>query len=273
MNHFAIPSFNPFEGRYPGYKVISWETLELVKEMRSKGMDVSILPENNKPLCYTFKKGDGGLFSDPIIIFGLTSVWSVLINIVSNRIDHRIQNKKDRKKTLKRAKENIIIVKDESSNEFYSLEGKRIERLKKQKIEEKRINTMVDYNLSITASPPKMNLRHPIYLEHAYNRIVGWGNVKLSDSRLILKEYIFTLESIPEKIRNGEIKGMSVAGIAVSSSCSICNSNYVNCNHISGRVYDGKECINSITKSLLADVSLVKDPINQNCIIEILREN
>ena len=267
----TINTFNPFSARYPDEKVVSSETLEIIKDLRSKGFIVNILPDDKRKLCYTFRKGAIDYISDPIVIFAASSIWAILLGIVSNRIDHRIQAQSDKRNSLKAAKKKIILH-DKSNNGIYSLEGKKLNRKTISDIDEQKSQVISDYLLTMIASPPNLNVRNPIFLEHAYNRIVGWGNVVLRNNTLEMIDCIITEGFIEEDIKSGKIKGMSVAGIAKKSTCSICNSDYVDCNHISGETYDNKLCTNTISKSLLADVSLVKEPINQSCLITILNK-
>lgn len=58
---------------------------------------------------------------------------------------------------------------------------------------------------------------------------------------------------------------LSVGGVAKSSECSICNADYRNCNHVAGRIYNGKFCSRIITKMDLNEVSVVKDPVDRRC--------
>lgn len=71
-------------------------------------------------------------------------------------------------------------------------------------------------------------------------------------------------------MQKGKYKGGSVTGIAKKSICSICNSNFTKCNHISGQIYNEKECYNSIVEADLIEVSIVKQPINTETFVKLL---
>ncbi len=79
-------------------------------------------------------------------------------------------------------------------------------------------------------------------------------------------------KTIFRKINKGKIKGASITGIAEQSKCSICNSNYVECNHIVGEIYDGIACKNSIEKATIVELSLVKTPTNPECLVSIKQQ-
>jgi phage head maturation protease len=65
-----------------------------------------------------------------------------------------------------------------------------------------------------------------------------------------------------KRIREGELKGFSFGGLVRKLKCSICKSDYLKCNHISGKHYKGDMCICNLKEIDLAEISVVKDPIN-----------
>jgi len=54
--------------------------------------------------------------------------------------------------------------------------------------------------------------------------------------------------------------GLSIGVIVQESHCSICKEDPEDCSHITGRIYDGEECVQVITKAALQEVSLVGRP-------------
>jgi hypothetical protein len=67
----------------------------------------------------------------------------------------------------------------------------------------------------------------------------------------------------------------SSAGFIVSKSiCSICNENYIDCEHIKGQAYLGKLCQQKILEiSELEEVSFVENPVDKRCRIVSYQEN
>lgn len=56
------------------------------------------------------------------------------------------------------------------------------------------------------------------------------------------------------------------AGLIVrEAKCSICGTEYGECNHVKGRPYMGRLCARIVTKSDLQEVSIVSDPANKRC--------
>jgi len=57
----------------------------------------------------------------------------------------------------------------------------------------------------------------------------------------------------------------SYGGFVKESHCSICNSDYGDCDHIKGKLYNGKMCTRNITEVELEEVSMVENPANKHC--------
>lgn len=57
----------------------------------------------------------------------------------------------------------------------------------------------------------------------------------------------------------------SIGGIIKKSICTICNSDYEQCDHIKGKLYMGELCVCEIHKMDLEEVSLVENPANKMC--------
>jgi len=58
---------------------------------------------------------------------------------------------------------------------------------------------------------------------------------------------------------------LSSCFIVRESECSICGSNYGDCDHIKGRPYMGKLCSRIVKKADLKEVSVVEDPADRRC--------
>ena len=117
-------------------------------------------------------------------------------------------------------------------------------------------------------TPPDSCLSTPVFLEHE-PIVVGWCNLYLDELGLQSKDIKITDEIVKQKIQSGEIKGLSVNGIAKKTKCSICNQSIIDCNHIPGEVYDNQNCSNLLLECDLIEVSLVKEPINEKCMLNI----
>lgn len=272
MKKVSIESFNPYKARFPNHKVISRETLILIKKLRQEGVEVEVLPNDKRPLYYTFRKGFIDYLQDPITAYLINVSTSFVINIITSIIYEKAKNRAERKRLLTKNADKILIIQNEKLNEYYSIHQKKLNKKAKKKIIELQKKKELEYFETTISSPPNSDLPYPIFLEHA-SRIVGWGKLRVANDKLLLDDFLFTDNSIYGLIEKEKIKGLSVAGLATKATCSICKLNYVTCNHIAKEVYNDRICTVTIERSLLSDISLVEKPINQNCIIRILSKN
>ena len=90
---------------------------------------------------------------------------------------------------------------------------------------------------------------------------MGWGRIHKGDKGLRVEDAKITDEEAWTRIQSGDLKGFSIGGLIYSATCSVCNSDYVDCNHIAGRKYDGMKCGVRIDGIDLAEISIVKDPV------------
>jgi hypothetical protein len=115
---------------------------------------------------------------------------------------------------------------------------------------------------------------HPILgihflLEHT-GRVVAWAtNLEFSDDSRAVKVVGVKIVDplVEEALRKKELTGFSVAGIARETTCSICHGSYVECNHIATQWYGRQRCTARINRFLLAEISIVSDPINPGAVI------
>src|SRR5215212_10609400 len=76
--------YNPYESRYPGRRIVSRETLDLVKEFRAEGYKVAVEPDDGAKLEYLKRAGLSELLSDPLYAMIIGMPLGVAMNIVSD---------------------------------------------------------------------------------------------------------------------------------------------------------------------------------------------
>jgi hypothetical protein len=108
-------------------------------------------------------------------------------------------------------------------------------------------------------APPDPNRPVPIYLEHI-TKIVGWGRVEVDDTGLKVENAIVTDDETWTRIESGELKGLSIGAVVGGSRCSICGEDYVSCNHVGGREYNGVRCAVHIDELEPEEISIVRNP-------------
>jgi hypothetical protein len=111
----------------------------------------------------------------------------------------------------------------------------------------------------------------PIYLEHT-TKLIGWGRVLIDDKGLKIDDAVIFDRKVLKRIEKGDLQGTSIAGLIYDATCSICMSDYVDCNHIANREYDDKVCVVEINGIDLAEISIVSRPVQPLAIIEVLKE-
>jgi len=272
MEKIQVQTFNPFVGRFPNDKVITHGTLALIKTLRDNGFIIEFLPADDRELKYLFRKGDFSLFQDPFILFLLGISTKVLINIITDFIKGRKKIKKRDVNVEMVINNSNVVINNITNNEFVSIDGSQIKPEVMATLKEKADKVANEFTQSTLLKSPYVELPTPIYLEHT-SRIVGWAQISLDKVGIKIDKSKIEDDNTWNRLKNGELRGASVSGIADITICSICKSNYVNCNHISGQTYESVMCTNTIVKARLAEISLVDVPSNSECIIDILNNN
>jgi hypothetical protein len=253
-----IDTFNPYESRFPNRKLITRDTLILIKHLRSEGYEIIIEPEDDKPLEYLYKKGFSEFFADPVNIF----LAGIPITIITNIISNQIQKILDKKETINKTNINIQI---DNSTHNYNYLGETQVKNNKKLIEKKRKELKQGFDKCFEIKSPNNGYPTPIFLEHR-PKIVGWCSLS-SDEKGLKSEGIITDKIVKKRISQNRLNGASVTGIATKTECSICKSNFVYCEHIPGKKYDGKKCHNTIIETDFVETSIVKEPINSECLL------
>jgi hypothetical protein len=166
----------------------------------------------------------------------------------------------------------VVVVQEQQENFCYDHNGLRIDHSRAEAVFELQQQQARTLNNIRTAESPYSDMPFPICLEHT-GRIVGWANLREDPRGLLASPAIITNHEVWEKIERGELRGFSIAGAVRDSQCSICGGDYAECNHISGLDYEGQICTNTIRDVDLVEVSIVNDPINQGCLINLKRRD
>ena len=249
-------SYNPYELVYPGLRVVSRETLHLIKTLRTQGYSVVVEPDDGTKLSYSVEKGVREILTDPIYALVVQIPLSLMLNMIANWLCQL-------KRPPRPDDVNVVLEFDEDGNRVrYSESGRPVSDEKFKSMLSALETRKRRFEEARKLIPPDPEYFFPIHLEHT-GKVVGWSkgfifddqekNVRLDTTRIFDDETWRRIES-------GELKGFSHAGIVSSATCLICGREYVDCNHIAGANYDGKEC--TVRYTLLpAEISVVKDPV------------
>ncbi|MEN9909862.1 MAG: hypothetical protein RLZZ540_3011 [Bacteroidota bacterium] len=258
MKRVKIDTFNPYENRFPNRKLVTRDTLLLIKYLRSDGYDVVIEPDNGLPIQYLYKKGVKEFFADPVNIMLINIPITILTNIISNQI----QKFFDKKQSVNRENINITI---DNSNKTYNYLGEHHPKNHKKLVAKKRKELKDGFNKCFEIKSPYEDLPTPVFLEHK-PKIVGWCYL-WSDNQGLKSKMIITDKVVKRRVSQNRLNGLSVTGIATKTECSICKSDFLNCEHIPAKKYKGQKCYNTIIETDYVETSIVKEPINSQCLI------
>lgn len=257
-----IKSYNPYESRYPGRRVISREALDLIKMFRESGYSVVVDPEDGSGLNYTTEKGLREFLADPINMLVVGIPIGVMVNLLSTWLYERF------KRIPSDEEINIILEVDEKGERIrYNHKGKQISGKKFQSVMKLMERRMQRYEKSQALVRPDPTRPDPVFLEHT-DKLIGWGKVLIDKEGLRLRDVEIIDKRTSKRVEEGTLEGLSIAGLIYDSTCTICEGRYVECKHIAGTDYEGEECANRIDGILLTEISFVKKPVQPLAKIE-----
>lgn len=267
----CVQAHNPYEARYPGLRVISREELHLVKMIRASGGSVSISGDSSAPVYYVTRKGFRDFISDPLYAFVTCTLLSPFLGMVGNWLTDVVRRSRTKDRALEDTCNILITVDEDGRTLHYTHRG--------EAISDERFNQLIAllqaqqdaYAVaSMGQRPPNDSRPYPVFLEHQ-SIVVGWTNLRMGQRALQFVECKITDDETLRRINAGELRGASIGVIVTNSECSICGYQYAECNHITGHRYKGKECTVGIKGLLLGDISIVKEPVNPKCLVELAR--
>jgi hypothetical protein len=253
-----IDTFNPYESRFPDRKLITRDTLLLIKYLRVEGYEIIIEPRNDLPVELLYKKGVMEFFADPINVTLIGIPIAILTNIISNRIQKLL----GKKKAINKSNINIRI---DNSTHIYNYLGEHQDKNNRNHVEIKRNKLKDGFERCFEIRSPYEEYPVPIFLEHR-PKIVGWCSLR-EDDKGLKSEGIIIDKTAKRRLSQNRLNGASVTGIATKTECSICKSNFVYCEHIAGTIYNEEKCFNRIIETDFVETSIVKEPINPECIL------
>jgi hypothetical protein len=231
-----------------------------MKEFRARGYEATVGIDDGMKLEYVKKAGLRELLSDPVYVTILGMPLSVALDIVSSYL-YDLMKRRPTGEALELQETDIVMEFDEAGKKLrYGHRGNPISDERFASLLESLDERARRYDESQQRVPADPNRPVPIYLEHA-GKIVGWGRVTVDDTGLKVEDAQFTDDETSARIESGELKGFSIGAVVRRSRCSICDKDYVSCNHVGGREYDGVQCRVHLDELDPAEISIVKDPV------------
>lgn len=252
-------AFNPYKAKYPNIKVIPRTALHVMKELRSEGHKIKVLPDDDREVKYIIHKGPWDILNDPIVIAVAPFLVNLILNLLANHLYNQFQKGK-----ASNPKENsskvIIQTKKDGEIQRFNHNGKKLSALDWQSRESIYKEIEKVYTNLVDRGSPHKNYPWPVFLEHTPKHI-GWALAEEDELGLKMETKIFD-EDVLKRIESNELRGGSFTGIVNNSKCSICSSDYTKCNHITGNEYEGKSCVNNIYEIDLCCLNIVSKPVN-----------
>lgn len=268
MEVFDRASVHIHHGRMPvahnDLRLVSRQGLEFAKALRSAGITVSLGEDDGRPTAFYSRKGIDEFFKDPMVIYvALPTTIQLVTNVLSGLVLHwqALRGTKPSQATPRvvvhgrRTPDSDEITVDvfgqDASPEFVS----------------EIIAAVRTGHPPLTEAPPPPDPSRPapIRLEHT-NQIVAWGNLQRTRGGWEIVNARLVSEDAFRRMQTGELNSFSIGGIATKAICMICHDDYVSCDHVAGRYYDGKRCLVDIAGFSVREVSLVGNPVNRECV-------
>jgi hypothetical protein len=253
----TIQSFNPYEVQFPGRRIISRDTLLLMKMLRQEGYQVTIVPDNGSRVYQLRRKGVTELFADPVLVYLLDIPLKFIIGVIAGLTVRRLLSGSE----SKGGQVHLLLESEQDGKKMrFDYKGRPLADTEFQSIIAAFKTQQQSFGESFRVTSPDPARPKPIFLEHT-PRIVGWGRVFLDKSGKLMVDAKGTDDETWEKTRNGVIKVFSWGGLVGQTVCSICQEEYLDCNHVAGKKYKGKECVVRLEQVEMAEISLVSDPV------------
>lgn len=165
--HFQ--TFNPYASRFPGLRVVSRETLNLIKYLREEGYRVIVEPDDGTKLNYFVEKGLREILADPVVALIIAIPLDFMINLLSNWVYDVWRRPPQDDEVI------LVLEYEESGNKLrYSQSGKPISEDRFQRIIKSLDRRFEMYQETQNSVSPDSTRPYPIYYQHT-SKLVGWA--------------------------------------------------------------------------------------------------
>lgn len=260
----TIQSVNPYVARYPDPKVIPRSGLDVMKQLRAEGHRVVVLPDDDRPVEYLIHKGPWDILSDPLFIIVADKALDLIVGILGAYLYDKYKSSRSSDPEVSNSS---IVISDEADGRRFDHRGGELSGRRWNEIKEALENLRARYTQIHESGPPNPRFPWPVFLEHT-TQLVGWTALQEDDYGRRGDFKIFDSET-RGRIEHGELIGGSITGIVAKSTCSICNGNYADCNHLVGVEYEGRSCVNGIDEVRLCSAHVVSKPVNPRARLNI----
>ena len=227
-----------------------------MKELRNKGHQVTVVPNNGTKLYYLMRKGYVDFFKDPLVLLVLGIPLTFVVNIISGLVMRRLTRPE-----LKSPEVHLILETEQNGKKKrFDYQGNPLTDDQFKSILSAYRAEQQNYEKSSQKVAPEPSLPKPIFLEHT-NKIVGWGRVWVEEKGALMARARIIDDDTWQAILEGELVGYSMGGLVGKTICSVCKQDYLFCNHMAGEKYRDIDCTVELRDVELAEISIVSDPV------------
>jgi hypothetical protein len=260
QSRLVIEQFNPYSDQYPNRRVISRKELELFKLLRAEGLDIEVSGDPSHELNYLSRKGVQEWLSDPVIVQLVGIPVSIICGVISTLLYNKFAGGK-----LDHT--DVVLELDNHGNRgHYRCDGTPLDTPEFNALLKAMQERRAVYpNITLLRSPyPTRPI--PLFLEHT-SQVVGWGTVVADDDirGMRVEDALITDAEVWRRIKEGQLKGFSIALLVKEARCEVCGESYFECGHIAGQFYNGISCVVRLMKFDMCEISVVANPVNPNC--------
>ena len=251
------------------YRIITRGQLDLIKALRAEGFAVRVDGDPDLPVRYLSEKGEPGALVDLIDIL-VGGVGGVATGLVANALFQwgRTWLRREPEELSEGEKGNVCLrIKGNDGaityGEPFGLPSSDDQR---RALLHQFDRVQRGRDQALARQSPYPGLPVPMFLEHS-DKIVGWANPVIHPRGLKVEPCKIDDDETWRRVKAKELNGFSVALLVESSICSVCDSEYRECEHIAGLSYGDARCVVTLAKVRITEVSIVKEPVNPGAVI------
>jgi hypothetical protein len=128
LGKVRVSSFNPYEARFPGRRVVSRDVLHLIKDLRARDVSVAVEPEDGTKLSWSTQKGFEEILC-PVVVQALDVTKDVLVDVFAAWLYDRSRRRGEAAEAEDNTDRPPVFVQEQKGEEvsFYELDGSRVE--------------------------------------------------------------------------------------------------------------------------------------------------
>src|SRR5688572_6315395 len=225
-----MENMTPFV-RVEGKLIVSREALLLAKHLRSRGIETEIVGEDEAGIVYFSRKGLDAEILEPIVIWVSAASAGVVSGLIVEWMKAWLGRRNEAGNAIADERCRIILRSESADGQsFFRYDGRTLTETEYLATIDAFWKESRARRESAERESPSRERPTPIYLEHT-PQIVGWGRITRSENALLVEDASIEDKEALDRVRIGELKGLSVTVLVLRATCSTCQGNFVRCEH------------------------------------------